>query len=322
MAIGGVEVGIERSHAALNEVMDYRVFYVKKPGEIRCGQRHVLRLLADTITGAWRPDVVVTSLWPSHPFGWLFRRLGRGWIAFFHNSGFTGRLQEAILRHAWRAADSRLADSEATASVFCATHDAAYRIVPYIFPEETQDSDWLSREIDVVWLGRPVAAKRLDLVVEFLSRLVRRQERGRIALVVAGDVPDEIRAFDPDSGWSVDIHESLDNASARGLLRDSRFYLLTSDYEGMSMSTIEAVFAGCVPIVRPVGELRHYIGCDYELSLGDGGAADLDAVAQRVSGRWSDEAFARLTQAGIRKRIADYSTYVDEFSAAVTSSLG
>ena len=107
MLIGGVEVAIARSHPHLNESVDYRVYYVRQRGSLECSQRHVSSLVRSVLTGSWRPDVVVTSLWWAHPFGRLLRRFGATWIAFFHNCGFTGSVQRLILQSAWRKADSR-----------------------------------------------------------------------------------------------------------------------------------------------------------------------------------------------------------------------
>ena len=318
MVIGGVEVAIARSHGHLNENVDYRIYFVRKRGNLDCGQRHVSRLLWSSLTGSWRPDVVVTSLWWSHPFGALLRRFGVSWIAFFHNCGFTGRIQRAILQSAWRRADTRLVDSEATGAFFRDISDRNYRVVPYIFPEAAPAGDWPSRKHDFVWVGRPVAAKRTDLVAAFMKELARLKPQGSLCLIVAGAVPAEFRNLDLGPGWTISTRESLQGDGVRQVLADSRFFLLTSDFEGMSMVTIEAVFAACVPVVRVVGELNNYIGDRYELTISDVDAAGLSAAAQRVSERWSDAGFATATINGLKDRIAAYSTYEKEFLSAVT----
>lgn len=322
MLIGGVEVAIARSHGHLNESIDYRIYYVRKRGSLDCGQRHVSSLVWTCLTGSWRPDVLVTSLWWSHPFGALLRHFGAVWIAFFHNCGFTGRVQRAILQSAWRSADGRLVDSEATGAFFRAIGDNDYRIVPYIFPDQAEGGDWLSRRYDFVWVGRRTAAKRADLVATFMRQLADEKPEGSLCLIASGEVPAEFATLDLGPGWAISIRQSLDGDSVRELLADSRFFLLTSDFEGMSMVTIEAIFAGCVPVVRLVGELKNYIGDGYELAIPNGDATGLAAAAERVVERWEDSAFAAAAVKSIKDRIADYSTYEQEFLSAVTNSHG
>ena len=320
MFIGGVEVAIARSQQSLNEAIDYRVYYVKSRGSIDCGQRHVLRLLWSCLTGSWRPNVVVTSLWWSHPFGAILRVFGATWIAFFHNCGFTGRVQRSILLSAWRRADCRLSDSEATGSFYSEhAQEKNYRIIPYIFAEEPAAADWLSRKYDVVWVGRDVAAKRADLAASFMTELAGRVPGGRLCLIASGQMPDELAGLDLGPGWSIDRHVSLAGPEVRKLLADARFFLLTSDFEGMSMVTVEAIFAGCVPVVRLVGELENYIGDAHELVIDGDKGADLTAAARKVVARWKDSAFAADALHPIRARLAAYSTYEQEFLSAVTS---
>ena len=322
MLIGGVEVAIARSHGHLNESIDYRIYYVRKRGSLDCGQRHVSSLVWTCLTGSWRPDVLVTSLWWSHPFGGLLKHFGATWIAFFHNCGFTGRVQRAILQSAWRSADGRLVDSEATGAFFRAIGDNDYRIVPYIFPDQAEGGDWLSRRYDFVWVGRRIAAKRADLVATFMRQVADEKPEGSLCLIASGEVPAEFASLDLGPGWAISIRQSLDGDSVRELLADSRFFLLTSDFEGMSMVTIEAIFAGCVPVVRLVGELKNYIGDGYELAIPNGDATGLGAAAERVVERWEDSAFAAAAVKSIKDRIADYSTYEQEFLSAVTNSHG
>ena len=322
MLIGGVEVAIARSHGNLNESIDYRIYYVRKRGSLDCGQRHVSSLVWTCLTGSWRPDVLVTSLWWSHPLGALLKHFGATWIAFFHNCGFTGRVQRAILQSAWRSADGRLVDSEATGAFFGAISDNDSRIVPYIFPNQAEGGDWLSRRFDFVWVGRRVAAKRADLVVAFMRQVADEKPEGSLCLIASGEVPAEFVSLDLGPGWAISIRQSLDGDSVRELLADSRFFVLTSDFEGMSMVTIEAIFAGCVPVVRLVGELKNYIGHGYELAIPNGDATGLAVAAERVVERWEDNVFAAAAVKRIKDRIANYSTYEQEFLSAVMNSHG
>jgi glycosyltransferase involved in cell wall biosynthesis len=320
MFIGGVEVAIARSYRKLNESVDYRIYYVRKRGSMEYGQRHVLSLFRSILTGSWRPNVVVTSLWWSHPFGALLKRSGAIWIAFFHNCGFTGGLQRLILCSAWRRADSRLVDSQATGVYYRAIFENNYRIVPYIFPEQTGSPDWLSRKYDFVWVGRRVSAKRADLAAAFMRQIAGVKQDGRLCVIASGDVPEEFFDLDLGPGWEISVRQSLEGNEVRAVLRESRFFLLTSDFEGMSMVTVESIFAGCVPVVRLVGELRNYIGEGYELAISEDTMTGLAATADKVVERWKDSAFATTAVKPILERIEAYSTYEQEFLSAVTNA--
>ena len=317
MGIGGVEVAIERSYQALNDVIDYRVFTVRGRGPIESGQRSVASLLVGALTGNWRPDVVVTSLWWAHPFGAVLRMFGVRWLAFFHNTEFSGSIQKAIHSFAWKRADGRLVDSAATHQVMASIESRDSRVIPYIFPESAPAKDWQSRTYDLIWVGRDAPQKRTDLVAAFLEQIAAHQPEGRACLLTGGGTPELFRNIDPGVGWQVDCFESLPGEQVRALLEDARFFLLTSDHEGMSMATVEAVFAGCVPVVRLVGELRHYIGEAYELTIDGGSASDLDDALARLAERWTDAEFAAAAQTAIRERLAGYSSYTQEFLAAV-----
>ncbi len=321
MGIGGVEIGIARSHRTLIEALDYRVFTVFGRGKIQCGQDNVAVLLRGLVFGTWRPDILVTSLWWSHPFGALLRLFGVKWLAFFHNTAFSGRAQRAIHSYAWRHADLCLVDSTATGTLMRSIVERNFRVIPYIFPYPNGAREWRSRHYDITWVGRKVRPKRTDLVPAFMRHLGVHQPKGRLCLVVAGEIPEEFAGLDLGSGWAIDIFQSLESDRVLELLGESRFFLLTSDHEGMSMTTVEAVFEGCVPVVRPVGELSNYIGEDYELAIKGTAGADLESVARSVSFRWDDVQFATSVQGKIENRLTEYSTYTREFLCAVMTAL-
>ena len=115
--IGGVEIGILKSRIALQDKLDYRVFFVKKEGSLTVTQLSVFRLLFEILKGSWKPDVVITSLWWSHPFGWLLRSRNRTWIAFFHSAAYAHSIDRIIQKWAWRNADKCIVDSNATAKI-------------------------------------------------------------------------------------------------------------------------------------------------------------------------------------------------------------
>ncbi|MES2720037.1 MAG: glycosyltransferase family 4 protein [Pseudomonadota bacterium] len=319
MSCGGVEVGISRSYAELCRHFDYRIFHVlPAPGILDCGQRPVMQLLRDLLLGRWRPDVVVTSLSWSHPIGHLCRCLGIPWVAFFHSAGFSHGRDAFSQRWAWRWANHRLADSAATRLAMSEYGQHDCRLIPYRFME-TADSQgaWAERSIDLIWVGRSHPDKRPDLFVAFWQAVMRLIPRGHAVMVVAGEVPEGLTELAAAGGWQITTYQSLDNRAVRELLGQARFYVLLSDYEGMSMSTIEAVSAGCVPVVRPVGEIPAYVCAESGFHVDDITDAGLADMAARVVTLWQDADHAKIMTDRAQAALESFPDYVSTFMRAM-----
>lgn len=280
--IGGVEIAIHKSHKILNEEFDYRIFYVRKKGSIQCNQEPVWRLFYYLICGNWRPDVVITSLWWAHPFGWLTKLWGVSWVAFFHNSGYAHVLDKTLLRWAWRKADYHLADSAATCTEMNIIIKQLALVVPYVFPLDKPIASWDSREIDFLWCGRSSPVKRIDLLIKFLVLVESYFSGGRVIIAVAGEVPTDLADFAKTSRLNIEIKQNLHNTDVLSALSRAKFYLLFSDYEGMSMSTIEAVQSGCVAVIRRVGEIPSYLDESACVNIRDDSVEALKSVALSV----------------------------------------
>lgn len=319
MTFGGVEIGISRSYTELNQMFDYRVFHVlRQPGALDCGQQPVMLLLRDILLGRWRPDVVVTSLSWSHPFGHLCRCLGIPWVAFFHSAGFSHARDEFSQRWAWRWANHRLADSAATRMAMSVHGHHDCQLVPYRFTQLSASQHiWADRAIDLIWVGRNHPDKRLDLFIALWQELMRLIPQGRVAIAVVGEPPVELSALAAAGGWQLTIHQSLDNAAVRELLGQARFYVLLSNYEGMSMSTAEAVSAGCVPVVRPVGEIPVYVGPDSGFYVDDVTKIGLAATAARLVQCWHDAERAKIMTGKAQAALESLPDYVSSFAAAM-----
>lgn len=75
-------------------------------------------------------------------------------------------------------------------------------------------------------------------------------------LDIAGDGPDagelKNRFADADLTCPVRFHGRLPNSDTIELMRQSHCFLLTSDFEGLPLSLLEAMSVGCVPIVYEI----------------------------------------------------------------------
>lgn len=258
MDIGGVEVALSRAMPALKESFDYRVYYVRSRGRLDVGQEPAFKLIGNIITRRWRPDVVVTSLWWSHLVGMVAGFLGCTWVAFFHSPGHPRKLGALLLRTFWRQAPYAFADSAATARGM-GPRAGPVHIIPHVFEQSGTIVPWRGRRYDFVWSGRVSSAKRLDLFLLFLREVHKRDTSARVALLLAGTPSSVLLEQLNATKVDLDIRVNAAPAQALEIYATSKFVVLTSDEEGFSMSTFEAVQSGCIPVVRPVGELPRYL---------------------------------------------------------------
>lgn len=309
MAVGGVETAICRSLSTISKSFDYRIYYFRRRGPLEARQRNILRLPAAWITGSWRPQIVVTSLWQSHLFGAIARLFGASWVGFFHNAGFASRPEKLLLKWAWRKADDVFVDSKATGVFMKKAYARDFHVIPYRFSAQESTRNWLDREYDLIWVGRPVQQKRLDLVIAIVKELAKRSTSGRMCFLVAGDIPEDIADLKLGNNWTVDIRQSVSHGEVLRLLEMTRFFLLPSDFEGMCMSAIEAINAGCVPIIRRVGEIGSYVDADYELTINRTDPESLANLASRVFTHWNDDSFASQSLAKMQANLRKLPTY-------------
>jgi len=316
--IGGVEIAVKRSFEAMQLRFDYRVFTVRRKGSLECGQRSVLRLLLGCIRNQWRPDVVVTSLWWGHPFGYLLRLAGIRWLAFFHNSRAMHAVENVVVHWAWRKADGLLVDSPASAAFMRQRIDRPCSVVPYIFEPPLSLKEPRERDIDIVWVGRNSSQKRPDLARDFVRALSCSIPNGRLAFVVGGSAPDFMEKLGMETGWDVSVFVSLDHDAVLDILRRSRFYLLVSDFEGMSMSTIEAIQSGCVAVVRPVGEISQYLDSSSAVLIENGSSEEINRVAGIVAEMWNDTATTDRLGSRAQVNLHALPHYADALAMALT----
>jgi glycosyltransferase involved in cell wall biosynthesis len=260
MSVGGVETGIYRSYEELNHQFRYEVFSLKGAGTVQTPVLGPRAFVERLINRDLRPDVVVTSLWPSHPLGFVFQTRGSVWLPFFHSSSFSHRRDSWVSTWAARASSMQICDSNATAKFLGRTDDACV-ICPYVFAPPKEREASLMREFTYVFCGRLAEVKRPDLMEQFISVATAGHPTATALFILAGS-EEEIQLFQmriSKLNASCRVVANARPESVQALLRTADFYVSVSDYEGSSASTIEAISAGCIPIVRPVGEISRYV---------------------------------------------------------------
>lgn len=116
----------------------------------------------------------------------------------------------------------------------------------------------------LVTIGRFSHNKRIDLLLDMMQQLVRRDPDWR--LHIAGSASDwseeDIRHMIDQRGLagSVSLHVRPSNAQIRDLLRQCSLFVSASEYEGFGIALIEALSAGLVPVVEPNAAFRSLAG--------------------------------------------------------------
>jgi glycosyltransferase involved in cell wall biosynthesis len=142
------------------------------------------------------------------------------------------------------------------------------------------------RRHDVVFVGRLTEYKRPDRMVEVLRRL--RQAGREFRALVIGDGPDrgELTQASREAGLEQCVTWAGQLADVPAHLLESRVFLLTSRWEGVSIAMLEAMACGCVPVVSDVGDLRDVVadGENGYVLPGD----DIDGYVARLEALLSD----------------------------------
>jgi glycosyltransferase involved in cell wall biosynthesis len=104
---------------------------------------------------------------------------------------------------------------------------------------------------DVVFLGRLIEDKRVDLLIEAIALL--RERFPRILCLVIGDGPEraslEAHASTLGLGDRVRFAGQLDSGSTFGHMKGAKIVVLPSVREGFGMTVVEAQACGSVPVV-------------------------------------------------------------------------
>ena len=109
-----------------------------------------------------------------------------------------------------------------------------------------------------IFVGRLIAAKRLDRFIDAFSR-ARRQEPKLLATVV-GDGPERSAMECSVAASELDGFEFLgERSDVANLLNDSQMLVLSSDEEGLPNVVLEAMAAGLPVISTPAGDVPRLI---------------------------------------------------------------
>ncbi len=235
--------------------------------------RRTLREMAEfairlpRVLGRLDVDVVDVSATPYLPVytAWLATRWSRTplvatWHEFWGEHWQTYLPDRPVLSRLARLAEAAarpFADRRVAVSAFTARRmtggagGRAIDVVPNGVDLEALSVPTSPRQSDVVFVGRLIAEKRVDLLIGAIAAVAR--TRPRVRCLVIGDGPERERLIALSAALGVQRNVQFLGRVGDGEvprhMAGSRMFVLPSDREGYGITVVEAQAAGIVPIV-------------------------------------------------------------------------
>ena len=246
-----------------------------------CWQRKINRAVS-----AWKPDVVVSQVFPSNWWGWLFKRkyprTRMVWVshepsAFIHSTELINGLRpfwkrwlakglRLLLRNVdlclARQSDRVVANSRHTAGecrrIYGREVDAVASpgIDLKVFAPGTE-----KRELALVTVAHLVPYKRIDFLLRVFARLRERVPELSFHIVGEGPAKRELQALAAELGMAANVtfHGRLAHAELATLLRRMRLLLSAGAIETFGMAPLEAIACGTPVVAHDSGGLREFV---------------------------------------------------------------
>jgi alpha-1,3-mannosyltransferase len=168
---------------------------------------------------------------------------------------------------------------------FSAISDRVLLIENGVDVEKFYGDGFSRKENSFLFVGRFSPNKNIEALVDLQIEL--HKERPGLTLDLVGDDPYNLWGgtiapkLAKAAGVNVNYRGMLDDDAVVDAMQRARFYLLASSYEGFGLAVVEAMAAGCIPIVNNIQPMRDLI------SDGENGFiidfSDIENAARKVS---------------------------------------
>lgn len=276
-----------------------------------------------------KPDLVVLSLWRSVIVGGLARMRGcrAPMVLFLHNARDAHKLDQIVTRAAVRRVVAIWADSAKSLEERLPDRpDRPTRIISYLLdrPAAVRGSQPDPKPNLIFW-GRLAAQKDpLRMLAIFALLHAKRPDATLTVIGPNGGLETSLRADIARRRLqdSVTLTGPLPRESIGPLAAQASFYLQTSRHEGMALSVVEAMQAGLVPVITPVGEIARYTrdGHNAVWIMPEGAPANEDAAA-RIRALLDLPNTWRALRASAMCALNDYPLYAEDVMAAASEVL-
>jgi len=253
--------------------------------ELYVGGRRSIREAIDFARAVWRPlrknvgehDLIVASVFPYFPvFSAWAARLGRGtplvttwhecWLGYWREYlGATGFAGMAVERLVAQLTQYPVAVSSLTADRLTAIGPSRGRIsvIPNgVDVESIRSVEPVESGFDILFLGRLVESKRIDLLLRAVEQL---GTDVRLGIVGEGPESESLETLASELGLSRSVSflgPVEEHAEVIGYMRASAVFVSPSTREGFGIATLEAMAAGCsiVAVDHPRSAASEVVG--------------------------------------------------------------
>jgi len=112
-----------------------------------------------------------------------------------------------------------------------------------------------AKDFDLVFVGRVVPVKRVDLLLEAVAIAKKQIPSLRVLIVGDGPLLGEMKGLAKKLGIERDVEFAGSQTDSAPWLRRGKVFMLTSDSEGLSLALMEAMMCALPAIVSDVGDL-------------------------------------------------------------------
>ncbi|MEO9632078.1 MAG: glycosyltransferase family 4 protein [Sulfitobacter sp.] len=312
-AIGGVEIAAKSLPTiSTGKVQMERQYLVRKPGSSTyTGEYHGPNISLNSprayFHAIWRlyqdpPDLLVASLWRSALVLILVKLLRPRMktVIFLHSDKDAHFADKLVSQIAMRASNAIWADSTATLMkrVPCRLQSKG-RVISFLVEQRALPQTREPEPRFVFW-GRLSAEKGLKRAVELFASIAARRSNAQLTLIGPdGGMEDDLRTQISELGLSelVTFKGPMQHDEIVCEAKQASFYLQTSREEGMAMSVVEAMQAGLVPVVTPVGEIPRYCRNGESAVIVHDDNAAMEAVLALLS---EPERYRRMSRAAAK----------------------
>ncbi|MFK4766371.1 glycosyltransferase family 4 protein [Desulfobaculum sp. SPO524] len=238
-------------------------------------------------------DVVKTNqmdgAWAAVLSSWLYRkplyaRTGYSWSLFETGTGFVGRARRRIA-----ALCERFVYRNCTVAAVSSEHDRVFFLHKYPFLASRLyslpnyiDCSLFNNESNVERRDRVIFVGRLNPQKNLLEAIKAICKSGvGLDIVGSGELEGELRAFVNKRSADVTFIGNTSNCDMPFLLRQYRYFLLPSLYEGMPKALLEAMACGCICIGTNVQGINEVLIDGENGILADG--VNADAISDALS---------------------------------------
>ena len=259
----------------------------------------ILKSIKDTL--ALNPDILIVSLWRAVSVGIIAKifRPKLKIILFIHSEKDTHFFDFIITRIMLIFAQEVWCDSITSAKNRFKFLAGKLNIHIISFNSRSIERiDSIKNTPNFIYWGRISKDKGLYRALEIFESVLSFYPNATYTIIGSFDYDfQEIRKYcsDKDLLKSVVFYNEMDFNDIQELAKLSSYYLQTSKYEGLSMSVMESMMLGLVPVVTPVGAIGNY--CNYKNSIIV--HSNMESVRNIIMTLRDNEVFRRLSNSAV-----------------------